>query len=1221
MKNRIVSWVLVFLMMLSVLPVSTSAAAADETLFERYIPINQVYSAGVSPYQLTLGSPYTFFIGTQFKDENKNLTFSEPLKRKDLQGYYLKLTYEGTFGSLDKEDMMRAFNLNESNYLLAMNDPSVERYANYHQLYTEDTIIISIDLYDQNKQFVQNLSPATAIMAVGPDGEFLTCAMPQGVNVSMYFSTQDNIFKGTDDIKNSGRVIHFTPEYTWLDDLNVSKGLIGSSGGEVEKFNYEFIQYPEIDCEPQYMTNNILSTTEFISPDNTYYQVGHLSEDIDPTVINKIENVVDYSEYGLVLTAGNTRRSILTADGTLYGVSTDHKKEVLAKGVKQAGKAHYMTANGEVKEIVSGKTIATDCKAFAEHRYATVIAVLKNDGSVYLGYTYLGEENAYNKGLSKVLDNAKAVVAGGVCGSDNKFYRWSEKVIPKGYDPAAWSRGEFVQYNDYVLSLEVLTENAVRVFPDEYFTAQESTAEDAVTGFVINKDGDMWGFGLQSVISLGNLGLIKHIFPIYQSQRSKAFLDNGNFVGLLPEDTITPYGLVANHCTSNRPKVGILKADYLTDVPGGYKATDGYTYAFDNDATDGSSGRSYKVKPTELHYLNDVKEVFKALNTTTNPIVSLPLLPNVARSSYAVDNNRGNTVLLERTDGSMWMTQLYPKASAANIVAKLGGWECSNAIQITQPTKKITDHVDYVNLIDEKTLAETFGLVVSDPHYDEKSDSYIVSDYYTQLTPAKADSMYEDFKEPFMLIVCRSNCAYCNRLKPYVKEAIEREKVPVYGCVDDYSSLQFYWNFVYGDTVDTPVFVLVKGKGDVEVASGVRTESAVDEMLKKAKAIFGSGDRTSDVKSKCPTDKISVNEYEWEVLRLVNRERFENGLSLLTMPEALQLACNTRENELVTQFSHIRPNGDNPFTAISSAFDYLDCGENIACGQNDSAQVVDDWMNSTGHRANILNKNFGYMGVGCLKSNTKYWLQLFADAKGFTSITTSAGKLNFANESDMQSEYLVCTDQNGVVSYMPIDVGAMKKDGNTYTLELLNKTVTLTIGNAAAATGFSDVKPTDWFAQAVEWALAKNITNGTSETTFSPNQTCTRAQILTFLWRAVGSPKAKLSNPFDDVKMTDYYYDAAIWAYRMNMIDGERFEGTTPCTRAATVEYLWKYAGSPEYPDLGVFDDVDPDAEYSTAVAWAVANKVTSGVSETEFAPGSTCTRGQIVTFLNRAIK
>ncbi|MBQ4110194.1 MAG: S-layer homology domain-containing protein [Clostridia bacterium] len=165
-----------------------------------------------------------------------------------------------------------------------------------------------------------------------------------------------------------------------------------------------------------------------------------------------------------------------------------------------------------------------------------------------------------------------------------------------------------------------------------------------------------------------------------------------------------------------------------------------------------------------------------------------------------------------------------------------------------------------------------------------------------------------------------------------------------------------------------------------------------------------------------------------------------------------------------------------------------------------------------------------------------------------------------------------------------------------------------------------DVNKSDYFAEAVEWALQRNITSGISETEFAPKNTCTRAQILTFLWRAVNSPVSAIENPFADINGGHYYYYPAMWAYEKNMISGNEFAANTPCTRASTVVYLWKNAGSPDVGTVSTFTDVPANADYAKAVAWAVKNGITSGTSETTFSPDMTCTRGQIVTFLKRAI-
>ena len=160
---------------------------------------------------------------------------------------------------------------------------------------------------------------------------------------------------------------------------------------------------------------------------------------------------------------------------------------------------------------------------------------------------------------------------------------------------------------------------------------------------------------------------------------------------------------------------------------------------------------------------------------------------------------------------------------------------------------------------------------------------------------------------------------------------------------------------------------------------------------------------------------------------------------------------------------------------------------------------------------------------------------------------------------------------------------------------------------------FQDVKQSAWYADPVAWAVEKSITNGTSDTAFSPNSTCTRGQIITFLWRAAGSPEPSGTAAFTDVTADAYYAKATAWAAEKGMADGETFAPADPCTREMAVEFMWKYAGSPDAADAS-FTDVTSDA-----VNWAVAEGVTNGTTDTTFSPDSTCTRGQIVTFLYRA--
>lgn len=166
------------------------------------------------------------------------------------------------------------------------------------------------------------------------------------------------------------------------------------------------------------------------------------------------------------------------------------------------------------------------------------------------------------------------------------------------------------------------------------------------------------------------------------------------------------------------------------------------------------------------------------------------------------------------------------------------------------------------------------------------------------------------------------------------------------------------------------------------------------------------------------------------------------------------------------------------------------------------------------------------------------------------------------------------------------------------------------------AVSFADVPDTSFCADAVKWAVQRGITTGTTSSTFSPNTTCTVAQITTFLYRAYGSPEAAPGGFYDDVRPTDWYVDASNWAYAAGLSVGH-FGGNDPCTRAMAVTYLWLLAGSPDAGDSG-FSDVPAGTFYSKAVAWAVKSGITSGTGSGKFSPDTVCTRGQIVTFLYR---
>ena len=172
---------------------------------------------------------------------------------------------------------------------------------------------------------------------------------------------------------------------------------------------------------------------------------------------------------------------------------------------------------------------------------------------------------------------------------------------------------------------------------------------------------------------------------------------------------------------------------------------------------------------------------------------------------------------------------------------------------------------------------------------------------------------------------------------------------------------------------------------------------------------------------------------------------------------------------------------------------------------------------------------------------------------------------------------------------------------------------------------FTDVKESDYFATPVLWAVGKGITNGMSATSFAPNAPCTRGQIVTFLWRACGSPEpTKTDNPFTDVKSSEYYYKAVLWAVENGITTGlsaTTFGPNATCTRGQVATFLWRSQGEPAPASTNnPFSDVKTSDYYCKAVLWAVENNVTQGVGGGKFAPNDSCTRGQIVTFLYRAI-
>ena len=172
---------------------------------------------------------------------------------------------------------------------------------------------------------------------------------------------------------------------------------------------------------------------------------------------------------------------------------------------------------------------------------------------------------------------------------------------------------------------------------------------------------------------------------------------------------------------------------------------------------------------------------------------------------------------------------------------------------------------------------------------------------------------------------------------------------------------------------------------------------------------------------------------------------------------------------------------------------------------------------------------------------------------------------------------------------------------------------------------FVDVAEGTYYYDPVLWAVANGITSGVDATHFEPEGTCTRAHAVTFLWRAAGSPEPETrAMPFNDVPVGSYYYDAVLWAVENGITKGTSdttFSPNMTCTRAQIVAFLWRSEKSPAAGTANPFADVKSTAYYADAVLWAVKENITKGTTSTTFSPNADCTRAQIVTFLWRCKK
>ena len=274
----------------------------------------------------------------------------------------------------------------------------------------------------------------------------------------------------------------------------------------------------------------------------------------------------------------------------------------------------------------------------------------------------------------------------------------------------------------------------------------------------------------------------------------------------------------------------------------------------------------------------------------------------------------------------------------------------------------------------------------------------------------------------------------------------------------------------------------------------------------------------------------------------------------------------------------------------------------------------------------VLAKAASSSGGGSGSGSSSYNVNVDSGRNGSVTVSPKSAKkgdtvtITVKPDKGYELDDLTVTDKNGN------ELKVTRKSDTRYTFTMPSGKVTVEASFAKIedapdeGLAFVDVPAKAYYADAVAWAVENGITSGTSDTTFSPNAACTRAQMMTFLWRAAGSPKAAGNNPFTDLDASAYYYDAVLWAVSEGITSGTSattFGPNDTVTRGQTVTFLYRASGSPASSGNS-FADVAPSAYYANAVAWAVSEGITSGTGNNAFSPDADCTRGQIVTFMYR---
>ena len=322
----------------------------------------------------------------------------------------------------------------------------------------------------------------------------------------------------------------------------------------------------------------------------------------------------------------------------------------------------------------------------------------------------------------------------------------------------------------------------------------------------------------------------------------------------------------------------------------------------------------------------------------------------------------------------------------------------------------------------------------------------------------------------------------------------------------------------------------------------------------------------------------------------------------------------TAVDAAIEKANALNENDYRDFSAVKAALDAVVRGKNITeqAEVDAMAQAIEEAINALVRRSSGGSSSPSYSVTTPSKTeNGTVTVNPKSASKGSTVTIT------VKPDSGYQLDDLTVIDKNGNELKLT-DKGNGKY---TFTMPASKVEVNATFVKEVEISPFSDVSASNYYYEAVKWAQEKGITGGIGNGLFGPNQPCTRAQIVTFLWRAAGSPEPKSMSSFSDVSTDSYYAKAVAWAVENGITTGTgdgKFSPDATCTRAQSVTFLFRAIGK-LVDSKAEFSDVLTDSYYANAVAWAVENGVTNGIGDGLFGPDNSCTRAQIVTFLFRA--